>query len=249
MGLRGPKAVEVNRLQNDATAWAAFFYTLRDGQSGYMQRVKWEKIRNTGSAKWTRFQAGIGGIVLPANTSYRTSKALGPAIHIPVSEAARMLPAKMNAKGWHVSRPVMPEPEIWSLLKQARSKREIRKLSSRIRQWMNKEFGVVGRCLPGDPPLEFADALELYGEQLIISKRLPSYARTNRPTSDDKRIVFCSKVLAGARFGLAPITAVKRLSHWNYPKDWAEKPLRELVELSNKQFAERGLMKNQYKEM
>jgi hypothetical protein len=109
---------------------------------------------------------------------------------------------------------------------------------------MNKEFGVAGRWLPGDPPLEFPEALELYGEQLIISKRLPSYARTTRPSSDDKRIIFCSKVLAGARFGLAPITAVKRLSHWNFSKDWAEKPLRELVELSNKQFAERGLVKN-----
>ena len=223
MGLRGPKAVDVNRLQDDATAWAGFFYTLRDGQSGYMQRVKWEKLRNTGSAKWTRLQAGMGGIVLPANTTYRTSKALGPAILIPVSEAARMLPPKMIAKGWHVSRPVMPELEIWLLLKRARSIGELYKLSSRIRRWMNKEFGVVGRWLPGDPPLEFPDALDLYGEQLISSRRLPSYARTNRPSSDDKRIVFCSKVLAGARFGLAPITAVKRLSHWNYPKDWAEK--------------------------
>jgi hypothetical protein len=245
MGLRGPKAVEVSTLQNDATAWAAFFYTLRDGQSGYMQRIKWEKLRNTGSAKWTRLQAGIGGIMLPANTSYRTAKPLGPAIHIPVSEA-RMLQAEMNAKGWHVSRPVMPEPEIWSLLKQARSTAEIRKLSPRIRIWMTREFGPgLGRWLPGDPPIEFADALELYSEQLISSRRLPSYARKNRPSSDDKRIIFCSKVLAGARFDLAPITAVKRLSHWNFSKDWAEKPLRNLVELSNKQFAERGPVKIQ----
>lgn len=244
MGLRGPTAVDVNRLQDDATAWAGFFYTLRDGQAGYMQPVKWERLRNTGSAKWTRLQAGLGGIVLPPDTFYRTSKALGRAILIPVSEAARMLPPKMDAKGWHVSRPVMPEPEIWSLLKQARSIAEIRKLCPRIRTWMTKEFGPgVGRWLPGDPPLEFADALELYGEQLISSRRLPSYARTSRPTSDDKRIVFCSKVLAGARFGLAPITAVKRLSNWSFPKDWAEKPLQKLVEASNKQFAEHGSVK------
>jgi hypothetical protein len=107
---------------------------------------------------------------------------------------------------------------------------------------MTKEFGPgVGRWLPGVEQLEFADALDLYANELINSKRLSSYARTNRPTSDDKRIIFCSKVLAGARFGIAPITAVKRLSHWRFSKDWAEEPLREYVELSKKQFPEHGL--------
>ena len=241
MGMRGPKPVDVNRLQADATAWASLFYTLRDGHSGHMQRVKWGPWRNTGSAKWTRMQSGRGFVELPANTRYRQSKPLGPAIHVPVSEGTRMLPEKMKAKDWVIFRPVMPGSEIWSRLKLARSVGEIREASRRMRDWMTREYGPrVGRWLPGNPPLEFADALDLYAEKLLGGIRLPSYARTDRPSSDDKRVVFLSKVLAGARVGLAPITAVKRLSHWDFSRDWAEKPLKEFIDWSEKEFAERA---------
>jgi hypothetical protein len=107
---------------------------------------------------------------------------------------------------------------------------------------MTREYGPrIGRWLPVDPPLEFADALDLYAEELLGGKRLPSYAKTDRPSSDDKRVVFLSKVLAGARLDLAPITAVKRLSNWHLSRDWAEKSLKEYVEWSRKQFEERGV--------
>jgi len=150
-----------------------------------------------------------------------------------------MLPEKMKAKDWVIFRPVMPEPEIWSRLKRARSVGEVREASRKMRDWMTREYGPqVGRWLPGDPPFEFADALDLYAEKLLRAKHLPSYAKTDRPRSDDKRLVFLSKVLAGARLDLAPITAVKRLSHWGFPRDWAEKPLKEFVDLSGKEFAE-----------
>jgi hypothetical protein len=103
---------------------------------------------------------------------------------------------------------------------------------------MDEQFGPVGRWLPGSPALEFPDALDLYAEQFLKGKNLPCYAKTDRPRSDDKRVEFLSKVLAGARFGLAPITAAKRLSHWHFPSDWAEKALDEHVEWSEKQFGD-----------
>jgi len=239
MGSRGPKPVDVNRLQADATAWASLFYTLRDGQSGHMQRGKWGPWRNTGSAKQTTLQSGRGSVVLPANTRYRAWESLGPQILIPVSEAARGLPAKIKTKEWLISRPVMPASEIWDLLKRARSVAEIRNASRRIRKWMTRQFGPgLGRWLPGAPAVEFADALDLYADQVLSGKRLPSYAKTDRPSSDDRRVVFLSKVLAGAKLGLAPITAVKRLSHWDLPRDWAEKPLREFIDWSQKESSE-----------
>lgn len=219
MGKRGPKPVNVEHLKGDARSWASFFYTLRDGQSGHMQRVEW------GPEQETRH----GG-------KYRMSKPLGPVIPIPVSEAARMLPPEMHFEGWAIFRPVMPAPELWEQLKQARSVREIRAVSRKIRKWMDKEFGPVGRWLGGAPPLEFSDALNLYAEQVLIGKRLPSYAKTDRPSSDDKRVQLLAKVLAGARYALAPVSAAKRLSHWNWPSDWAEKSLQEHVERSQMQF-------------
>jgi hypothetical protein len=84
------------------------------------------------------------------------------------------------------------------------------------------------------------DALELHGKQVLIGKSLPSYAKTDRKRSDDKRVVFLSKILAGARFGLAPVTAAKRLSHWNWPRDWAERTAKEFQEWSNAEFAKSG---------
>jgi hypothetical protein len=194
-------------------------------------------VQNTGPAQWTRILAGRGGVMLPPNTVYRASEPLSPPIPIPVSKAAQILPSKMKTKDWLISRPVMPQPEIWELLKRARSVEEIRKASHRIRKWMDEEFGPVGRWLPGSPPAEFSDVLELHAEKILVGKRLPSYAKTDRKRSDDKRVVFLSKILAGARFGLAPITAAKRLSHWHWPRDWAEKPTKEYLEWSKAAFA------------
>ena len=238
MGSRGPKAAESKDLQADAGSWASLFYTVRDGQSGSMQRVKWGSVQNTGSAQWTRILAGRGGVVLPPNTIYRASEALSPPIPIPPTKGAQKLPAEMKSKDWLISRPVMPAPEIWEMLKRARSIREIRKASQRMRSWMTTEYGPgLGRWLPGSPPTEFADVLELHADKILIAKRLPTYAKTDRPRSDDKRVVLLSKILAGARFGLAPITAAKRLSHWHLPRDWAEKPQKEYLEWSKAEFA------------
>jgi hypothetical protein len=243
MGLRGPKAVDTTLLKTDACEWACLLYNLRDGQAGFMQKVKWGPVQNTGSTQWTRIVAGRGGIMLPANTEYRASEALTPPIPIPVSKAAQILPARMKTKDWLISRPVMPEPEIWELLKRARSVKEIQKVSRRIRKWMDKELGSVGRWLPGNPPSEFSDVLELHAEKVLIGKRLPSYAKTDRKRSDDKRLVILSKILAGARLGLAPITAAKRLSHWHWPRDWAEKPAKEYREWSKAEFAKSRIEK------
>jgi hypothetical protein len=240
MGLRGPKAADIKQLQADAMAWATFLYTLRDGQSGYMQRLKWGPVQNTGSAQWTRLVAGRGGVVLPPNTQYRSSQPLGPPIPVPVSKAAQMLPPEMRTKDWFICRPLMPAPEIWELLKRARTVEQVRSTTRRISQWMDKEFGPVGRWLPDSPPTEFTSVLELHAEEFLIGKRLPSYAKTDRPRSDDKRVVLLSKILAGSRFGLTPVTAAKRLSHWHWPSDWAEKAQKEYLDWAKTEFAKLG---------
>lgn len=220
MGTRGPKPVNVAHLKDDASSWACFFYTLRDGQSGHLQHVQWGPFQEKGGIR------------------YRTSKPLGPAIIIPVSEAARVLPPEVRTEDWVIYRPTIPAPELWEQLKRARSIGEIRKVSRRITKWLDKEYGQLGRWLPGSPPVDFCDALDMYAESVLVGKRLASYAKTNRPTSDDKRVQLLAKVLAGARYSLAPVTAAKRLSHWHWPSDWAEKIQQKWAEESRKQFAD-----------
>jgi hypothetical protein len=241
MGARGPKPVSRNLLEEDTRSWASFLYTLRDGQPGHMQRVKWGPLQKSGPERRTKLRAGSGNIVLPANASYRTPVPLGPPILIHVSDAARKLPAQMKAEEeWIISRPTMPAPALWELLKRAGSATDVRRASKGIRRWETNELRGVGIYLPGTPPLRFSDALDQYAESLLMGKELPTFAKTDRPTSDDKRIELISKVLAGARLGLAPITVAKRLSHWRFGRDWAEKPLREFVDCSKQEFATRS---------
>jgi len=226
MGLRGPRPLDVKHLEGEAVQWACFFYTLRDGQPGHMQRVEWSPQQTIGAfiAKGL-----LGGNPSQGMRKQRASlgKPVGPAIFIPVSEAARMLPEKMKTKGWFISRPVMPKREIWQQLKTARTVDQVRKAARGI----------------GNLRVAFTSSLEKwaqnpdralchYAKGVLTAKRLPHYPKTDRPTSDDKRVLFLAKVMAGLTMEIAPITAVKRLSHWQWPKDWAEKPLKEYVERS-----------------
>jgi hypothetical protein len=133
----------------------------------------------------------------------------------------------------------MPEPEVWELLKRARTVAEVRKASQKIGAWMSLHG--VSRWLPWlptVPAVEFCDALNVYAENVLIGKRMSSYAKTNRSKSDDKRVVFLAKVLAGARYGLVPITAIKRLSHWHLSSDTAERTLKDFISRSQQTFAE-----------
>jgi hypothetical protein len=220
-------------------AWAAILYDLRDGQPGLLQKVKWGPWQNTGAAQWTTMPAGRGTVAAPANTTFRQAEPLGPPILIPVSKEALALPNQMQAEEWSIFRPLIPAPELWEALKAARSEKEVRRISRRIEGWMDTERRGIGKWLPGFPAIKFTEVLSQYAPEFLRGKELPAYARTDRPSSDDKRVEFVSKVLAGARFGLAPITAAKRLSHWHFPSNWAEEPLNRYIQWSGEQFAKR----------
>jgi hypothetical protein len=60
--------------------------------------------------------------------------------------------------------------------------------------------------------------IRTHAHDLLSAKWMPNYPRTERTRSDDKRILFYAKILAGLSLGIAPATAVKRLAHWGYPE-------------------------------
>jgi hypothetical protein len=224
MGLRGPKPVNVKSLEAEATQWACFFYTLRDGQPGTMQRVEWGPEQSTGAEKWTPVPSRRGRLMLPSNTRYRTSKAIGSVIFIPVSEAARMLPPEMVVRDWCIFPPVMPKPKSWEQLKRARTVSQVKLAATGIGELQATFTSSTSWAL--NP----AGALCRYAEEILAAKRIAHYPRTGRQRSEDKRVVFLAKVMAGLTLGLAPITAVKRLSKWHWPRDWVEKSQQELSE-------------------
>jgi hypothetical protein len=224
----GPKPVDIEHLKGEATAWATFFYKLRDGEPGLMQRIEWREATHEELQRmnWYRFVKRHPEF---KKRPPQRGRYLEPPIMIPVSDAAFTLPPEIKAKGWVIERPLQPAPELWEQLKRARSVAEIKKAARRIKKWMDSEPNRHS-CLPGVPAVEIPDALDTYAEKLRIGMKLATYAKTDRPRSDDKRVNHLAKVLAGARLGLEPITAVKRLSHWTWPRDWAEKVLRGLME-------------------
>jgi hypothetical protein len=253
MGRRGPKPVDAKRLEAEAAQWARFFYTLRDGQPGYAEHTEPGKPGNiieflltatgevqkqlvkTGGARESLDSLQVAKEKLHKVSDWVASRSGGdemdrakqlsePVMLIPVSEAARTLPPKMQFLGWTFYSPVMPKPGVWKQLKKAHTSRQVKRAAQEIGDLQN--IFTSSSAWSRDP----AGALSHYAKGIHVAKKLPHYPRTDRPRSDDKRLQFLAKVMAGLTLGLAPITAVKRLSGWKWPKDWAERSLKEFVE-------------------
>ncbi len=190
--------MEVERLKGTALNWATFLFALRDGQPGSLQKVVWNP--------WTWGRAG------KVKVRHRSSRVLVARI-VPVSNAARELPKQFKSDDWVLFRPVMPKPQVWEHLKRAHSVKEIREVARSMSWW-------AGGYLPGgDWAIDFPRALHSHAEDVLKAKRLPNYPKSNRPRSDDKRVEFFAKILAGLMHGIAPATATKRLTRWNYPEE------------------------------
>jgi hypothetical protein len=204
VGKRGPQPVSKQYLEVTARNWASQLFALRDGQPGLLTKVvwnPWERREIRGTGKRVRL---------------RSSRILQAQI-IPVDKAiVRELAAKFKGSDWVLSQPVFPNPSLWDQFKGVRSPAAALKAVRRIRTWANK---------PNPPGAHWAwpgtliTIVTRQGREFLRAKRLPSYPRSNRPHSDDKRIEWFAKVLAGLEAGLAPATAVKRLGRVRFPKD------------------------------
>jgi hypothetical protein len=203
-----PKLADLERLKSEAAQWASFLFALRDGQSGYIEKVTgWRRVEGKG---------------------FRVRKATGIVVVkiIPVDRktASKFIQRikKLRNENWIVFPPTFPEPHAWEQLKRARSVKEVQEAAQNIRRW-EQQFGpiVVWRELP--------KAIRCHGNEILKARMLPNYPKSKRPRSDDKRILFFAKVMAGLTQGIAAATATKRLGCWSWSKDWAEKPLERLT--------------------
>jgi len=125
-------------------------------------------------------------------------------------------------EGFDYISPRLPSPGVWEQLKRAGSLAEMRRALRFLEKYLKMNWsGWFGRECP--------HRLDRHVDALLAAKRLFNYPRSKRTRSDDKRIVFFARVLAGLELGRSPLYAIKRLSYWRPLKDLTTKPLQEFV--------------------
>lgn len=234
MGLRGPQPVSIAALKACAVQWAYFLHGLRDGQPCPNEKIAWSGWR------WRpRGRLPKGQIVRIPFARVVLSKGIETAVRLfevntflPAASAMDELPwTGISEKITKTSRipkrscfdlserdvyyfaflPVQEKKDLWNALLTAEQESDLKEVAEEIARWI--------------PPIpgyrDFRDALKKYGVELGAAKHLWFYPRdSHRPSSDDKRIEFFAKTLAGLMHGNAPATAAKKLSQWKLPRLW-----------------------------
>ena len=222
MGARGPQAVDKGHLTERAREWAWLLFALRDGQPGMLTKVTWNPWERR--AAWER----QGQVWKRIKHRLRTSRIHHAEIVSLDRRTVEELATKFKGdENWVLSRPVFPQPGVWESLKRARSQRAVRKVAVQMRAWARKLMPGAARWRWSDPLIPVVNKR---AEELVRAKRLPSYPRSSRPRSDDKRVEWFAKVLAGLESDIAPATAVKSLGRIRFPKDEVRKIKEEYVE-------------------
>jgi hypothetical protein len=91
-------------------------------------------------------------------------------------------------------RALSPKLAVWELLTKARTLKQVRQAYEQAGYWK--------------PRLTI---LRDHPEGFLAAKRGPRYPRSNRPTSDEKRIRYLARSMAGIHMGLSPATSITLL--------------------------------------
>lgn len=124
---------------------------------------------------------------------------------------------KLSGTAYDIVPRIQPRSAAWEQLKCAHTEKEIRRAAESIRRWARH----VERS---DWRSEFPRVISDHAKDLLRAKEAWNYPTEGRPKSDDKRVSFFAKVLAGFMFGLSPGYAAKRLAYWNWSKEWIQGP-------------------------
>jgi hypothetical protein len=126
------------------------------------------------------------------------------------------------------SRAIPAECHLWKALKRARSARQVRRICRQSKHWLKwkSEFvrdGVVRGY--AQSPSACPKALYDHAEEFCQAKRDDRYPDSDRPSSDDKRIEFFARVMAGLSLlePIAPATAVdllRKFKHRRHCQCW-----------------------------
>ncbi len=104
------------------------------------------------------------------------------------------------------TRSVPGEVHIWNALKQAETPEEVRAAYAMSKYWFNPKWH--GRV--------YVTRIYEHAGLVIKAKNDSRYPRSDRPSSDDKRLEFFSVVMAGLTEERSPLTAVDLLRKYEH---------------------------------
>jgi len=109
--------------------------------------------------------------------------------------------------------PIMGEPHLWEALKKANNAAQVRRICRRSKYWLKWEFEgeINGKHFYSRVPSYCPKALYDKAEKFCEAKLSDRYpGSSERPSSDDKRIEYLARVMAGLslKSPIAPATAV-----------------------------------------
>jgi len=99
------------------------------------------------------------------------------------------------------TRSVPDEKHIWNALKLAATPEEVRTAYTMSKYWFNPKWH--GRA--------YVNQVYEHADLVVKAKNDPRYPRSDRPSSDDKRLEFFPAVMAGITEERSPLTAVDLL--------------------------------------
>jgi hypothetical protein len=215
MGLRGPKPVDSPSLVLEASIWANILFALRDGVDGWAAEVRWKQ----------QITDLAGGPVAYWSGQTLARRPLKSATFPAGMSNAALRKFQRAEEGWQYVPPISPDATIWNRLKESHAVREVQAAGCDFRKWTSrwrKGYMIVKGKKFSQSLLsankEHRRMFEVHAGRILAAKKLWAYPLGNRSRSDDKRIEFFCKVLAGLMLEIAPTTAIHRLTGWHWPK-------------------------------
>jgi hypothetical protein len=226
-------------LKVNAVQWTYILFGLRDGHPDVVEMIKWgpwhgkhKQVRG-GTAKkilLVRIIPREGGREIAARVfqavnvlATQTVADTTPQFENPICQTIEKdleLPRKwkFGLSGYQHGTLFFPglpaRPQLWRRLKKPESIKRLQRAGEDIYKWLSA-------AVPGiHSTPQYREALCEHPAKLFQVRELWNYPRTDRPSSDEKRIAFFAESLAGLMVGIAPATATKKLARWTPPKLW-----------------------------
>ena len=231
MGRGRKKLVDLGKLLFNENAWTQTFLGLRDGQNETEANIP----GGYGSAMLLK---SIGEHKETLNIRQPGKQAIEYSVDKTVSKGQEFRPAKRQQAEARMQRAekefedmetgektqnvilaaIPAERNLWESLKRARSAAQVRRICRRSKYWLKFEWSGEwnGRAWNFQTPSPYPRALYDHAEkfcQAKLGKRYPSGGKQDRRSSDDKRVEYLARVMAGLSLypPIAPATAVNLL--------------------------------------